>query len=658
MSDFGAFLNAGIEIDGPGALTRFHNPVQFSAGAIGNIGRGDVYYVDSVNGSANNTGKTPTQALAGIDAAVGKCTANQGDMIVVLPNHVEDLGSGETIDFDVEGITVVGLGQRGERPRIDFNHATASVDVGANNVTIRNLTFRPSVTVVAKGIDIETDVTGTVIDSCEFLDGEAGDGTDEFVLSIALTSGNHDTVIKDCTFRTHASCDGCTDAISIVAASNRVKILNNFFYGNWSTGAIVDDAAGAGYLIVGNKMKVKDGEPGIELQATSTGILADNLVESTGLSDPDTAIVAADCSWFHNYAVTADGGTASLIGAPPSDSLEGSVGINVDSTTTDNLHGKIGTDTEMADNSLYDLLGGGLKTDSLHNILAGTGGITTFPSSAAPANSVSLAEVLRDIWDVLRNGTGGQEPPTNMSIVDLLGNYTGAYDGAAQDDNIKASLDLAHTDLDTIISQLAGAAGIASFPASAAPANDVSLAEVLRDIWDAVRNGTGGGEPETNRSLADYLGVTPAFFVPGLGYRVSKACDLSGANDDLFTVTGKVLITLVVGEVTTVLSGAEAFQLRIKTDNVALCAATTIDTDADGTHYMLSGDFGDAMNGGSTPGLRAADVNSVGSRGSFVVGDAGGSATIESNTTGNGGTITFTLFYLPLEASASVVAAA
>lgn len=261
------------------------------------------------------------------------------------------------------------------------------------------------------------------------------------------------------------------------------------------------------------------------------------------------------------------------------------------------------------------------KIDTIQAELSGTAGVTSFPAGAAADDAVSLAEVLRYAQEnIVRGGT---VLPATQSIYDLL----------------------------------AGANGIATFPAAAVPDDGVSIAEVLRDLWDAVRNGTGGAEPATNKSVMDYLGVSPAFFVPGLGYAVTKDCDLSGANDDLFTVTGKVLVTLIAGEVTTVLSGAEAFQLRIKTDNIALCAATTIDTDADGTHYMLSGDFGDAMNGGSTPGLRAADVNSVGARGQFVVGDAGGTCTIESNTTGNGGTISFTLFYLPLEASAAVAAA-
>ena len=49
-------------------------------------------------------------------------------------------------------------------------------------------------------------------------------------------------------------------------------------------------------------------------------------------------------------------------------------------------------------------------------------------------------------------GTGLGEPlPASTSLVDILGDFTGPHDGAVQDDNVKASLDLAHTDLDTII---------------------------------------------------------------------------------------------------------------------------------------------------------------------------------------------------------------
>jgi|GEM_PF-1775286 len=45
----------------------------------------------------------------------------------------------------------------------------------------------------------------------------------------------------------------------------------------------------------------------------------------------------------------------------------------------------------------------------------------------------------------------GQPLPASTSLVDIIGDFTGPYGGAAQDDNIKASLDLAHTDIDAIL---------------------------------------------------------------------------------------------------------------------------------------------------------------------------------------------------------------
>lgn len=290
-------------------------------------GYDNVFYADSVNGSNANAGTTMALAVADLNTAIALCTAGSNDLIVVADHHVEDLSSAETIDFDIAGITVIGLGQGTTRPRIDFNHATAGVDIGANDIKIRGLTFRPSVTIVTKAIDIETGVTGTEISGCEFLVGEAADGTDEFVTTIELVSGNHDTKIFNNVFRTHAACNGCVSAIKITAAALRVLITNNLFSGNWSTAAIIDGAACTEVFIANNNMKVKDGEPGIELNAGTTGIIALNNIESATLADADTAIVAAVCSWFNNYAVITDGQAASLIGAVEAESLEGKVDI-------------------------------------------------------------------------------------------------------------------------------------------------------------------------------------------------------------------------------------------------------------------------------------------------------------------------------------------
>ena len=176
-----------------------------------------------------------------------------------------------------------------------------------------------------------------------------------------------------------------------------------------------------------------------------------------------------------------------------------------------------------------------------------------------------------------------------------------------------------------ILTQLSGAAGIPTWLASAAYANGVSVAEVLGHVQDTLKSASGT-------------------YIPGFGFKVSKSHNLTGDNTDLFTVTGKVLIT--------------TYAMRIKTTAEAIFAATTITTDAAGTMYLFGGDPTVVLNNAGTPVTRVGFLDSAGPLAPIVVGLAGGSAIIESDLDAAGtGVIAWSLYYVPLEASATVVAA-
>lgn len=282
---------------------------------------GNIYWVDSgkatTGGDTSGFGDSPDRPFLTIDFAVSQCADNNGDFIFVMPGHVEDLASAETIDLDVAGISVVGIGDGADRPRIDFNHATAGFDIGANSVTVRNLTFRPSVTVVAIGVDIEAGMLRTTIEECEFMEGEAGDGTDEFVLSIDNKVASNDTTIRGNVFKTFATCNGCTHAVHLTGASDRVTIVGNDISGNYQTAAIGGiSTLSKDVLIKDNVLKVKDGEPGIEMFTGTTGTIVSNAIESTGASAA-TAIVADAMAWIQNFIGTTDGGASSIVGVIP-----------------------------------------------------------------------------------------------------------------------------------------------------------------------------------------------------------------------------------------------------------------------------------------------------------------------------------------------------
>ena len=80
--------------------------------------------------------------FATIDAAVGACTANAGDVIYVMPGHTETVIKASGLDLDVAGITIIGIGTGSLRPTINFTTVVgADMDVVAANVTIQNILF-------------------------------------------------------------------------------------------------------------------------------------------------------------------------------------------------------------------------------------------------------------------------------------------------------------------------------------------------------------------------------------------------------------------------------------------------------------------------------------------------------------------------------------
>lgn len=159
---------------------------------------------------------------------------------------------------------------------------------------------------------------------------------------------------------------------------------------------------------------------------------------------------------------------------------------------------------------------------------------------------------------------------------------------------------------------------------------------------------------------------TPATFVPGLGYRVTKTEDGSVATgDDLFTVTGKVLITLWTWEVTNALGATAKFsdyKISLTTLNADLCAAGDISSSIVGHMGMLNSDAGDTSLSSSTYAVSVAGSADTNGKGLAyrVVGKAGGTETIKSvRTAGDAGdAIIHIVFYYPLEAGASMAAAA
>ncbi len=320
--------------------------------------QGAKWFVDSnatEGANVDGAGQNPNAACLTLEYCITEF-AQPGDTIFVLPGHNED-SDAVLFDADVVGLRIIGIGDGTRRPRFDFNNAASTIDIGANSVMLKNLTFLASAPSVLIGVDIEANVTDTIIENCEWLDAETAG--DEFVVGVDLKGGNHQTVIHDNILRTEVAAGASTTAINIAAASNRVRITKNIINGNYSTGGIVDAAAGDAYYIAHNDIKVGDGLPGISLQATSTGSIRHNLIESTGLA-VDAMIVAADCAWYDNKGVDVDGTQCQIIGQgaeeKPSHGAQGA-GLNFYVDSVNGGVGNTGTSWSDAFDDLEEAIG-------------------------------------------------------------------------------------------------------------------------------------------------------------------------------------------------------------------------------------------------------------------------------------------------------------
>lgn len=125
-----------------------------------------------VGGSDGNPG-TFGAPFSTLDYAIGRCTANRGDIIFVKPGHAETITSATTIAMDVAGVAIIGLGAGTKRPTLTYTTAnTATINVSADNMTITNFRFVGNFLSIAAAITVGAAAYLTV-DECDFTDTSA-----------------------------------------------------------------------------------------------------------------------------------------------------------------------------------------------------------------------------------------------------------------------------------------------------------------------------------------------------------------------------------------------------------------------------------------------------------------------------------------------------
>ncbi len=265
----------------PNGVSSFGMPLLGSGPGIPST-TGNVYFVDSgaTNATTGNTGTSPSEPMSTIDSAINKATANNGDLIIVMPGHTETITTATEIVVDVAGIQIIGLGIGHTRPKIVFNHANANIPITASNVRLSNLVLETSLAAVASGITATGTIQHIELDHLRFTFDATGV---EFTAMVSLGGGATDSAdyvsIHDCWFEAE-NIDGCASAL-LIDDCQFVHIQNNLFTGDFNSVAI-DGAAGSSacldYVITGNVLQNYDTGATIDLDDSATGVCANNYV--------------------------------------------------------------------------------------------------------------------------------------------------------------------------------------------------------------------------------------------------------------------------------------------------------------------------------------------------------------------------------------------
>jgi len=285
----------------PGLNLAYTDGVQRELHALGRT-PGTTYYVDSGHASAsnNNAGTSWDRPCATIDGGNNKCTASQGDKVIIAARHAENITAADSIDMDVAGVEFIGLRNGNQMPTISSTAAEGSITVAAANVTIRNIKMQANFTGgTTAGITIAAAGDGCTLDGIVMRDTA---NTKEHLLHLTVATTVDDLTIQNCDF-VHLSGGSATNSILFAGTSTYLRIINTFIFAD-CTDSVVDHLVGAATdaYIDGLTVYNEDDQTAgyvLDFHASSTGIVT-NCRGAYNKIDAEMTKGAA-MWWIENY---------------------------------------------------------------------------------------------------------------------------------------------------------------------------------------------------------------------------------------------------------------------------------------------------------------------------------------------------------------------
>lgn len=195
---------------------------------------GSYFFVHSGTGSNNNRGLEVAYPFATINGAVGACTANKGDVIIVMPGHAETISAAAGVSLTKAGVTVWGVGEGSLKPTLTFTTSTAAdVNVSAANCWIHNVRFVNGIDSLVNFLDLDEGFFKAT--NCDFVTASTFEALG--FINIATTKDNfYFEGLTALQLTDPGGSDGGdnTGFVYIVDSEN-ITFKNCQFYGNFET---------------------------------------------------------------------------------------------------------------------------------------------------------------------------------------------------------------------------------------------------------------------------------------------------------------------------------------------------------------------------------------------------------------------------------------
>jgi len=279
---------------------------------------GEVFWVNSttvlakggVGGSNGNDG-TYRRPFATLEYALSKTTASRGDIIFLMPGYTQTVATATTLNFDVAGVAIIGLGSGNLRPTITFDtNDTATIPVSGANMSVSNVKFVGNYLSIASCFTVATAPWFTV-EYCEFDDTSATLGFLSIVTTTVAVNADFLNFNYNRVRTTATTTSG--PAVVIVGTTTGTTIV-----GNRISHSVVSENIAAvlehGALVITDLLMTDNTVYGINVAQTAqgllikttattgSGIVARNLVRA---QDPSAAILitpaAVQYGSFENF---------------------------------------------------------------------------------------------------------------------------------------------------------------------------------------------------------------------------------------------------------------------------------------------------------------------------------------------------------------------